>query len=152
VTYCPRMTPNSQDIEKSCEVEFPQKLKKRRSAQNGADRDRRKFWIYCQRAAAMADHRCRGKGVPVEIDAYFVDQLLVDQRWRCAVSGIQLKPPFSATSKHHRDPFGPSLDRIVPARGYVKGNLRIVSNIVNSAMNEWGLDALLVLLKAMTET
>jgi hypothetical protein len=43
---------------------------------------------------------------------------------------------------------GPSLDRIIPNLGYVPGNLRIVSNFVNIAMNEWGEEALKAFVEA----
>jgi len=50
----------------------------------------------------------------------------------CEVSGVALtlSGPRSATS--------PSLDRIIPERGYVSGNLRIVCHAVNAGMGDWG--------------
>jgi hypothetical protein len=57
--------------------------------------------------------------------------------------------PRGERGKYRKDPFGPSLDRITPALGYVDGNLRVVCNIVNSAMNEWGTEALRELIAAM---
>src|SRR5262245_50754036 len=74
--------------------------------------DRAAFWYYCQRAVNSSKARARVRSVPWSLDAYYIDALLVDQRWRCAVSGVPLNPP---KSRSRRDPFGPSLDRIVPA-------------------------------------
>jgi len=85
--------------------------------------------------ANAARSRAREAGFPCAIDAHDIDKLLVDQHWRCAVTGVDLVSPQPGTT---RDPFGPSLDRIVPAMGYVVGNVRIVCNMVNFAMNEWG--------------
>ena len=70
--------------------------------------------------------------------------MLVNQQWRCAISGVELRPPGGKI-----DPFGPSLDRIIPELGYVASNLRIVCNMVNFAMNEWGLENLMILVDAM---
>ena len=71
-----------------------------------------------------------------------VDRLLVDQKYRCAVTGIELVAPINTTQ-----PFGPSLDRIIPALGYVVGNVRVTCLIVNLAMNKWGEVALRKLLR-----
>jgi hypothetical protein len=103
------------------------------------------FWRYCERIPSLIRQRARPKGIPVAIDKHFIDQLFVDQNWRCAVSGI----PFSPSFKNRRHPFVPTIDRKIPALGYVPGNIRIVCSIVNSAMSDWGEDALLVLLDAM---
>ncbi len=35
----------------------------------------------------------------------------------------------------------PSLDRIIPAHGYVPGNIRVICRAMNCAMQEWGEDA-----------
>jgi hypothetical protein len=123
--------------------------KKPRSGQIGSKSDRALFWKYCQQTGFAMRERAKTKGIPCAIDAYAVDALLVDQQWRCAVSGVALSPPGSSQGDYHKDPFGPSIDRIVPSIGYVPGNVRVVSNIVNSAMNEWGLENLLKLMAAM---
>jgi hypothetical protein len=118
------------------------------SPQISAKSDRSAFWNYCRTAARAAAHRSRRLGLPCEIDAHFIDRLLVDHRWRCAVTGIQLTAP-AGRAEFQRNPFGPSLDRIHPAEGYVPGNLRIVCNILNMAINEWGMQNLLVLVRAL---
>lgn len=113
--------------------------------------DRAKFWNYCIQTENAARARALAKGVPCTVEAYDIDKLLVDQGWCCAVSGLPLVAPRGSDRKYRKDPLGPSLDRIVPAMGYVTGNLRIVNNLVNSAMQEWGLESLMVVLSAMTE-
>lgn len=114
-----------------------------------AKADRAQFWKYCLQTAFAAQARSAAKSVPCSIDAYFIDGLLVDQEWRCAISGLPLAAPRGPDRKFRKDPFGPSLDRIEPSLGYVPGNLRVVNNLVNSAMQEWGLESLLVVLSAM---
>lgn len=108
--------------------------------------ERRRFWVYCQRSAGSARERAKKRGLPHDIDAQLIDELLVSQKWRCAISGIEFAPPNSGS---RCDPFGPSLDRIVPQLGYARGNLRIVCNIANFAMNEWGAKNLEKFIEAM---
>jgi hypothetical protein len=81
---------------------------------------------------------------PCDIDARSIDELLVDQGWRCAISRIALTRPATI-----RDPFGPSLDRIVPSLGYTRGNVRVICNMVNFAMGNWGEEAFYTLVRAM---
>lgn len=106
--------------------------------------DRSKVWKYCQSVCAQSIARAKAAGVPHNITPHDIDELFVDQRFRCAVSGIALEDPGT-----RRNPFGPSLDRIVPKRGYVRRNVRVVCQIVNMAMNVWGEDALHKLVAAM---
>jgi hypothetical protein len=97
------------------------------------------FFDFCRRAVGRTRHRAKAKGIPCGIDFYFLSDLLVDQEYCCAVTAIPLEPPLAGAALH---PFGPSLDRISPQLGYVPGNVRIVCNMVNSAMNVWGARAL----------
>lgn len=108
------------------------------------------FWSYCQSAAAGAKARAKKSGVAYSIDSRYIETLLVDNEWRCAVSGHPLSYGV-ANMKFLVDPFGPSLDRIVPELGYVPGNVRVVCNIANAAMNEWGLENLLIFLEHMRQ-
>lgn len=100
--------------------------------------NRTRLWIYSKRAAAQSRHRAKKLKLPHDIDAHYIDVLLVEQQFVCAVSGI----PFEASDDQFGGPFGPSLDRIKPELGYVCGNLRVVCQIVNVAMSDWGLEAL----------
>lgn len=109
------------------------------------DIDRGKFLRYCTTVVGQSAHRARRAGVPHSIVPHDIDKLLVDQGYRCAVSGILLE----ASGKQFGGPFGPSLDRVVPALGYVNGNLRVVCQIANVAMSTWGLDPLQRLVDAM---
>lgn len=118
------------------------------SAANHGGIDRARFWLYCQRTANAARHRSRAKSLPYDIDAHAIDELLVSQGWRCAVSNLPLIP--SAQNKSGRHPFGPSLDRIVPHLGYARGNVRVICNMANFAINEWGIEALHKFVEAMS--
>lgn len=60
--------------------------------------------------------------------------LCVASKGRCSLTGI----PFSLRRSCSRRPFVPSVDRIDSAKGYVKGNVRLVACCVNIALGEWG--------------
>lgn len=107
--------------------------------------ERDHFWAFCHRAIANSKNKAWRLKIPHSITAYNVDQLLVDQRYRCAVSGIELETPNVKPA----GPFGPSLDRITPSLGYVHGNVRVTCLIVNLAMNKWGEQALRKLVSDM---
>ena len=125
----------------SMEMQVEQEPGRRKSRQGEAQPDRDAFWQFCKYASA------RAKGLGGTLTAHDLDKLFVDQQWRCAVSGIQ----FDRTGwlKGKRTPFGPGLDRIVAGGPYEVGNVRLVCNIVNFAMNEWGEEALYRLVKEM---
>lgn len=114
---------------------------------DGRPINRQKLWRYCRSAFGMSKHRAKRLDVPHDITDHYIDELLVAQGFRCAVSDIVLE----VSGDRFGGPFGPSLDRIKPALGYTRGNLRVVCQIVNVAMNEWGLEALEVLVEAMAQ-
>lgn len=107
--------------------------------------DRGAYWKFSQRAAARSRLvKSDARGI---LTAHDIDKLFVDQQWLCAVSGIQFDPPQLGTGR--AGPFEPSLDRIKAGGKYEIGNVRLVCNIVNFAMNEWGEDALHRLVREM---
>lgn len=63
----------------------------------------------------------------------------------CEVSGVALSLRLSGK----KGPYGPSIDRIHPSKGYTADNIRIVCVAMNFAMNEWGLDAFLPIARAV---
>lgn len=67
--------------------------------------------------------------------------LLMEQDYACPVSGSYFT--HDAFDGEARNPFQPSVDRIDPARGYERDNVRIVALLVNLAMADWGAEPLL---------
>ncbi len=66
----------------------------------------------------------------------YLDQLLEQQNFKCALSGIELKIPdkliaYSTRSAFDRKNSTISLDRIDSSKGYVQGNVQWVHKIVN---------------------
>ena len=104
-----------------------------------ADVRRYAFEQFAFRVVAKAKERSSSR-IPFALTAEHVIALAERQDYRCAVTGIALD--ISPPKRTRRKPFEPSLDRIRPNLGYVEGNVRVVCNIVNFAMNEWGEDAL----------
>lgn len=86
--------------------------------------------------------RAKRKGVPFNLD---VSDIVVPKT--CPVLGIKLN------AHHGRQGYfsdSPSLDRIDPKKGYVKGNVRVISNRANLLKSDakvWELEAVLEDLK-----
>jgi hypothetical protein len=98
-----------------------------------------RFRLFCERAVIGAASRAKIQGIPFAITCDDIEALLCEQNYHCAVTGIPLAMP----ERHKRKAFSPSIDRIIPALGYVPANLRIVGRMVNTAINDWGLEAFL---------
>lgn len=56
--------------------------------------------------------------------------------FRCELTGIPFFSPHGSTGK--KNPFAPSLDRIIPKLGYTEDNVRIVVFALNLMMLDWG--------------
>lgn len=65
---------------------------------------------------------CRKNKVPFDLDAEYLKSIWVD---KCPV----FNKPFVRHDK--TDDFSPALDRIDPAKGYIKGNVRYISARAN---------------------
>ena len=68
----------------------------------------------------------------------------------CALSKL---PMEHRGTKHERGagPYSASVDRINPRLGYTKGNVRFLLFAVNTALNEWGDDIVIPIMKAVVE-
>lgn len=71
-----------------------------------------------------ARRRSKRLGVPCTITA---DDIEIPAR--CPVLGIRLKPSRGGTGGPSDN--SPTLDRLVPSKGYVPGNVRVISNKAN---------------------
>jgi hypothetical protein len=80
-----------------------------------------------------AKHRCKDSDIPFDID---VDDLHPFPL-HCPVLGIQLD--WLADARAVVD-HSPSLDRMDPTLGYVRGNVTIISNRANRIKNDASLD------------
>jgi len=91
--------------------------------------------------------RARERGIPFDLTYEYVLQLSIESNGKCALSGL----PFdlSERKKFFRRPYAASLDRIEAAKGYVKGNCRLVCMCVNFAMSNWGQTILFEMARAV---
>jgi hypothetical protein len=74
----------------------------------------------------MLEKRSIRKGVKYDLDADYLNKLLISQDSKCAISGIPL-----IIKKKSREESTASIDRIVPELGYTKGNVQWVHKDIN---------------------
>jgi hypothetical protein len=96
-----------------------------------------------------AQDRARRGGYDFDLDREFIAKKLA--AGVCEYSGLPFERGASAEDFRAR-PFAPSLDRIVPALGYVKSNVRMVCFAVNMALSDWGDDVFLRIAQAVVRT
>lgn len=80
-----------------------------------------------------AKDRASRFGYPIDIDRNYVEKLV--KPMICELSGLPLKRCSPGNYKTH--PFAPSIDRIVPKLGYVKGNIRLVAFAVIRPLSDF---------------
>lgn len=100
-----------------------------------AQRDRRAMLLL-----QAARSRARKKKVPYGVSAEGHSRLqkIIDAG-HCELTGL----PFNMENRRQLFSWdSPSLDRIMPAKGYVDGNLRVVLYGINAAIGSWGEDVL----------
>ena len=67
----------------------------------------------------------------------------------CELTGISLER--LSPGQHRTHPYAPSLDRIEPALGYTKPNVRLVCFAVNRARSDWGDEVILRIAQALVK-
>ena len=101
-----------------------------------ASKRRRAFNIpgRCRELATGARNRAKAKSIPYNIDGEYILSLWEEQNGCCAVLGLPFNLSYSEElQKGWSKKDAPSLDRIVPEKGYTKGNIRLVWYQVNIA-------------------
>jgi predicted DNA binding CopG/RHH family protein len=97
-----------------------------------------------KRILSRVKSRAAAKNIPFNLD---VSDIVVPDV--CPVLGIEI---FTQPGLGTNQPNSPSLDRMVPELGYVKGNVRVISNRANllkSNAEIWELEAVLEDLKCL---
>ena len=82
----------------------------------------RKNWL--AHLVHQAKNRAKQKGVPFDITADDVEMVTV-----CPYLGIELKQNLNEKGPSHNSP---TIDRIIPEKGYVKGNVQLISHKANA--------------------
>lgn len=88
--------------------------------------------------------RLRNQEYDPEVDWEYLFELWDQQNGLCAYSGL----PLSIEANH---PHVVSLDRVDSSKGYVKGNLQLVSWMVNKMKQDFGEDLFLEVCFKITE-
>ena len=84
--------------------------------------------------ATGARHRAKPKGISYNIDGEYLLTLWEDQKGLCCVTGEPFDLSYdSGLQKGWSKRNAPSVDRVVPELGYIKGNVRLVTFQVNCA-------------------
>lgn len=97
----------------------------------------------------MAKSRASKKEREFDITPEYLIELWAEQDGRCAISGIEIELQYSDNGGPHKH--GPSLDRIDSSMGYTKGNVRIVTYHVNTALSNFGEEALMELAEQIVQ-
>lgn len=90
-----------------------------------------------------AKNRATIKDRVFNISTEYLIELWDNSDGTCAVSGTPLVLEYSNNGGPHKH--GPSLDRIDSSKGYEVGNVRLVTYHVNTALSNFGEEALLEL-------
>lgn len=95
-----------------------------------------------------AKQRAKLQGLDFDIDFEYVKELWSITNGKCQVSGREFDLTPSDT---YQNKDAPSLDKIEPKLGYIKGNVRLVTWHVNAAILNFGLDTFLDLCRNVIE-
>lgn len=95
-----------------------------------------------------ARQRAKVRGIQCSITTKSIIDMMQQQDFECAVSGIKLSMKRIQGRGAFCRPYAPSIDRIDPNGGYVQENVRVTSRIANFSMNQWGEGPLVKMLAA----
>ena len=91
--------------------------------------------------------RAKAKGIYFSLSIDELELLALQSAGMCPVTGIAFN--WSRPNQCKFPPFAPVLDRVHPPSGYCFENCRIVSNIANVAMSDWGESVLVMAASAL---
>lgn len=78
-------------------------------------------------------YNAKRRNIEFDLTTDLLEAFFIVQNWKCAKTGI----PFDFEGMKGKRPFGPSIDRIDPSKGYTADNIQIVCNIYNFAKNQF---------------
>jgi len=81
---------------------------------------------------------CRKRAKSKKLDCLLTKKWFEEKlkNGKCELSGIKFDLNTSRTSRSN--PFAPSPDRIDITKGYTPENTRLVLNLINAALSDWG--------------
>jgi hypothetical protein len=94
---------------------------------------------------SLSASKCRAKkeGLPHNLDLQYLRCLITQQEMRCALSGEEMIPLGGWSS--------PSLDKIIPELGYIKGNVQWLTQRVNLMKGNLAVEQFIKLCKTIAE-
>ncbi len=95
---------------------------------------------------AATRNRSKTKILSNDLDLDFLTELWAKNEGRCVLTGKLFNLSAWGSGRVHPDT--PSIDRIIPSLGYVKGNVRLITYHMNMALSEFGTDRFEELAKA----
>ena len=95
--------------------------------------------------------RVKRRGVKQDVDLEYLRDLWDEQAGICPLTGWQLTLPIGSCGFNSRDPSNASLDRIDPAQGYIRGNVRYVAYVANLARHMWSDGVVVEFCKAVVD-
>jgi len=105
-----------------------------------ARRDYRKH--RARRLIGLARVRARDGGMPFDLREHEASLAARVNAGKCELTGI----PFASSPARAWNT--PSLDRIVPKKGYIYSNVRVVCRAINCALGDWGPEILLMVVRS----
>lgn len=97
--------------------------KYRKMERERAMRDPKRYWV--KNTISKAAARAEKTGVAFDLDVEYILGILTEE---CPIFGT----PFVFVGNKHVCAESASLDRLVPAKGYVKGNVVVISHLANT--------------------
>lgn len=118
---------------------------------NRKNHDRRKTNLPSRLKTLLSGARKRSnkKGISLEIDLTFLEQLWETQQGRCNITKQELR--LDHTDLRINVSQSPSLDQIDPGKGYTKDNVQLVCSWVNSMKSDLTDQELLERTKILTK-
>ena len=84
---------------------------------------------------AACKSRVKQFGHNFEIDVDDIIYMIIKQKYKCALTGIDFQFIFSR--QYRTNPWAPSIDRIDNSKGYLIENIQIVCSVVNVAKSDY---------------
>jgi hypothetical protein len=103
---------------------------------------------------SKAKARAKDKNLPFDIDLDYVRSMVgenAELAFHCPVFGIPLDWSRIRNNGNRALPNSPSIDRIDPARGYIKENIWVISHRANTIKNDATHEELKLVTKAVGE-
>ncbi len=95
---------------------------------------------FLKNRSSLIKHRCSVDGTPFNLNGDYLIHLYLKQNGLCFYTDIPMIMLAGRSKDRRADRDSLSLDRIVPAIGYVKGNVVLCTNRINTVKNDLSLD------------